>query len=214
MGKTLVLNKEWRPVNIVPVLDAVMMVFNGRASFLDPEPGRLYDFESWVMEWDDAVRSAKIAAERVMPLAGSSLVLPEIVVCSNYRGLGYRMNHRRKPAFSRQNVYLRDRNICQFCGRKFRSDDMNMDHVIPKSKGGQTTWENIVLSCVPCNNRKKDHSLKESGMKLIRKPFQPTLADLKINPIEQLRMRIRSKPPKTWEAFLGEFYWKVELDKE
>jgi hypothetical protein len=219
VSKTLVLNKDWRPINVIPVLEAVMKVYKGRAMFLDPNSFRTFDFDSWVNEWSDAVASAKIAANKVMPLSGGSLVLPDIIVCSEYRGMGFKVNSRHKPSFSRRNLFLRDRCICQFCGKKFIPDDMNMDHVIPKSKGGQTTWQNIVLACVPCNSRKKNLSLKESGMKLIRKPFEPTAEDIKISPMESLRLRIgRSRPPKTWDQFLGkmmnDMYWNTELLKE
>lgn len=212
--KTLVLNRDWRPINVIPVLDAVMKVYKSRAMFLDPDSFRTYDFDGWVKEWSDAVRYSKIAAERVMPLSGASLVLPEIIVCSEYRGMGFRVNNRHRPSFSRRNLFLRDRCICQFCGRKFKPEDMNMDHVIPKSKGGEATWQNIVLSCIPCNNRKKNRTPAEAGMKLIRQPFQPTQEDININPIERLKLRIRSRPPKTWTQFIGEMYWSTELEKE
>lgn len=104
---------------------------------------------------------------------------------------------------------------CQFCGKKFPSDDMTMDHVIPKSKGGKTDWYNIVLACVACNRNKADKSLKDSGMKLIRRPYHPTAEELRLTPADRIRMQIISRPPKTWEQFLGkmlsEMYWRVEL---
>jgi 5-methylcytosine-specific restriction endonuclease McrA len=169
-SKTLVLNTEWHPINIIPAWKAVMKVFSGRALFMNPDPEscRLYDFESWVMEWDDAVRSAKIAADQVLPLAGSCLVVPEVIVCTEYRGFGYKVNGDRKPKFSRKNLLLRDRSKCQFCGKKFRSEELTMDHVIPKSKGGIVSWENIVCACVECNHRKADRTPAQAGMKLLR----------------------------------------------
>jgi hypothetical protein len=214
-GRTLVLNSEWRPINILPVLKAVMKVFNSRALFVDPESCRTYDFESWVLEWDDAVRTAKIAANQVMPLGGLSLVLPDVIVCTEYRGFGYKVNTRRKPKFSRKNLYLRDRCECQYCGRHFTTKDLNMDHVVPKEKGGGVSWTNIVLSCVPCNSKKRNRTPQQAGMKLIRQPFQPTAEDLRLSPVERLKMRLTSRPPKTWEQFLGkivsDMYWNVEL---
>lgn len=209
------LNSEWRPINVLPTLKAVMKVFSGRALFLDPESFRTYDFESWVVEWDDAVRCAKIASGRVMPLAGASLVLPEVVVCTEYRGLGYKIDKRRKPKFSRKNLFLRDRCICQFCGKKFPTNELTMGHVIPKSKGGDVSWTNIVLACVPCNHGMADRTPEQAGMKLIRKPFVPSNEDLRLSPGDRIRMQITSRPPKTWEQFLGKMmntmYWNVEL---
>lgn len=214
VNRTLVLNSDWRPINVLPVLKAVMKVFNGRALFLDPDSFRTYDFESWVMEWDEAVRSAKIASDRVMPLAGSSLVLPEIVVCSEYRGMGFKVNMRRKPKFSRRNLFLRDRCLCQVCGHKFKTDDLTMGHVIPKSKGGEVSWTNIVLMCAPCNNTMANRTPEQAGVKLLRKPFVPTADDLKLSPGDRIRMKINGRSPKTWEQFLGKMYWNVELTSE
>jgi 5-methylcytosine-specific restriction endonuclease McrA len=210
VSKTLVLNKEWRPINVLPVLKAVMKVFSGRALFIDPDTHRTFDFENWVLEWEDAVRTSKIASERVMPLAGWSLLLPEIVVCTEYRGFGYKVD-RRKPKFSRRNLFLRDRCVCQFCGKKLPSDDLTMGHIVPKSKGGEASWTNIVLSCVPCNHKMADRTPKQAGMRLIREPFIPTADDLRITPADRIRMQVTSSPPKTWEQFLGRMYWNVEL---
>lgn len=217
-SRTLVLDKGWNPINIIPAFKAVVKVYNGRALFLDYKPeitSRVYDFDSWVMEWDEAVRTAQIAADRVVSLAGSSLVIPEIIICSEYRGFGYKLTPNHKPSFSRRNLWLRDKGQCQFCGKKFPSDEMNMDHVIPKSKGGGSTWENIVLSCIPCNQKKDNKTLKEAGMKLLRKPVQPTADSLRVSPIDRIKMQIRSRPPKTWEAFLGkivsDMYWNTQL---
>jgi hypothetical protein len=213
--KTLVLNKDWRPISIVPALKAVTKVFNGRALFINPETHCLFEWEDWILEWEDAIRTAKIDESRVMPLASWKLLLPEIIVCTEYRGYGSRTNNGQSPKFSRRNLFLRDRNTCQFCGKKFPSDDMTMDHVIPKSKGGKTDWYNIVLACVACNRNKADKSLKDSGMKLIRKPYHPTAEELRLTPADRIRMQIISRPPKTWEQFLGkmlsEMYWRVEL---
>jgi len=215
-SKTLVLNSDWQPINIVPVWKAVMKVVNCRALFMDsnPESCRLYDFEGWCSEWEDAIRSAKIAADQVLPLAGSYMLIPEVIVCTEYRGFGYKVNGDRKPKFSRKNLLLRDRGKCQFCGKKFKSEELTMDHIIPKSKGGIVSWENIVCACVECNHRKSDKSLAASGMRLIRKPFQPTMNDLRINPADRIRMQITSRPPKTWEQFLGKMFWEVTLDSE
>ena len=216
-SKTLVLNSEWQPINILPVWKAVMKVFNCRALFLDtnPESLRLYDFESWVMEWEEAIRSSKIAADQVLPLSGSFLFIPDVIVCTEYRGFGYKINGDRKPKFSRKNLLLRDKSKCQFCGKKFKSEELTMDHVVPKSKGGIVSWENIVCACVECNHRKRDRTPAQAHMKLIRKPFQPTVADLRLNPADRIKMQIIRRPPKTWEQFLGKFisdmYWNVGI---
>lgn len=213
-SRTLVLNTEWRPINVEPTLKAVMKVFNGRALCVDPSTHITYDFESWVLEWDDAIRASKITADKVMPLCGWYFLLPEVVVCKEYSGFGFKKEANRKPKFSRRNLFLRDRCICQFCGKKFPPKELTFGHIIPKSKGGEVSWTNIVLACVKCNHDMADRTPAQAGVKLVRRPFVPTIEDLKISPMERLRMRINSRPPKTWEQFLGKMYWEVALDQE
>jgi len=129
--KVLVLNKNWVPVDILSVYDAVAKVFAGRAKFLDVETFAIYDFEGWVDNWDEAIRTANIASEKVIGAPHFKFLLPEIMVCTEYRGFGYKISHR-TPKFSRENIYRRDRNTCQFCGKKHKTDELTMDHVIPK----------------------------------------------------------------------------------
>jgi len=209
--RTLVLNAERRAINIIPVFDAVKKVFNGRALFLDPTSFCTFDFDSWIVNWDDAIRTSKIAETQVIPLNDWYLLIPEVIVCTEYRGFGQKINLHHRPSFSRRNIWLRDKGICQFCGFKGKTEEMNMGHIIPKSRGGKMTWENIVLSCISCNNKMANHLPSEVGMKLIRKPIQPTAKDLRVSPLERVRMQVTSKSPRTWEAFLGKIYWGTEL---
>lgn len=222
-SRVLVLNKNWTPINVTTACDAAKKVWNNRALFVDVQTYGVFDFESWVINWDDAIRTAKIAEDKVIPLSGINLLIPDAIVCTEYRGFGVKMNDRRKPKFSRTNLYARDRCRCQFCGKKFLPEELTMDHVIPKSKGGKVTWTNIVLACSECNLRKSNKTLAESGMKLLRAPFEPTAEDLKRSPVDKILRRIGRKVPKTWEQFLGKMsvdralskmYWNVELDSE
>jgi len=211
-ARVLVLNKSWIPINVVDAFDALQKVFKGRALCVDVETFGTYDFEHWVENWSDAMRTAKIAeGQRVVRTNGMALVLPEVVVCTEYRGFGFKVNRLRKPKFSRRNLYLRDRCVCQFCGNRFPTEELTMDHLKPKSKGGTVCWTNIVLACVSCNNRKGDKTLADAGMRLIRQPFEPKVDDLKLSPVERLRMKLGRNVPVTWEQFLGKMYWNVEL---
>jgi 5-methylcytosine-specific restriction endonuclease McrA len=103
--------------------------------------------------------------------------------------------------FSRLNVYARDRFTCQFCGQRFMTEDLTFDHVLPRSKGGRTTWENITTSCVPCNSAKANQTLAESGMKLLSKPKKPTYL-----PTVTVRMNL-ANIPEDWKA-----YWSINLE--
>jgi hypothetical protein len=203
------------PINVIGAFEAIQKVFKGRALIVDPSTYQTFDFEAWCLTWDDAVRMAKVAdGQRMARSQGVFFALPEVIVCTEYRGFGFKINHRAKPKFSRRNLYLRDRCRCQFCGQKFYTEDLTMDHVVPRSKGGLVTWSNIVLACWPCNNRKGNKTVAEAGMKLIRKPFEPKAEDLKMNPVDRLRYKMGHDVPKNWEAFLGKAFWNVELEHD
>ncbi|MDT8284852.1 MAG: HNH endonuclease [Thermovirgaceae bacterium] len=104
--------------------------------------------------------------------------------------------------FSRQNIYARDRYKCQYCGRHFASEELTYDHVLPKSRGGRTEWENIVTCCVDCNRSKGGRTPEEAAMRLVRKPTRPSW-------IPALRITIGfQKVPDTWRDYL---YWTIEL---
>lgn len=103
--------------------------------------------------------------------------------------------------FSRLNIYARDRFTCQFCGQRFPSEDLTFDHVVPRARGGRTTWENIVACCIPCNKEKTDRTPEEAGMRLLRRPTKP--ADL---PAVTVRMDGRAIPEE-WRA-----YWSGTLE--
>ena len=110
-----------------------------------------------------------------------------------------------KPAFTRFNVFLRDSFSCQYCGNEFNAEDLTFDHVIPRVRGGRTTWDNVVTACAPCNLRKGHRISEKVGMFPFRKPVKPTN--------RLLQERGRSFPPnflhESWHDFL---YWDTELD--
>ena len=111
---------------------------------------------------------------------------------------------RQEVKFSRGNIYLRDSNRCQYCGRKFSSSELSLDHVVPISRGGKSSWENVVCACLPCNVKKGNKLLSESDhMRLIRQPQRP-----KWHPLHRLQGR---NFPDIWKNFLDEAYWNVEL---
>ena len=91
------------------------------------------------------------------------------------RLLAYRHIPQQTRALSRKNILLRDRNTCQFCGRVFPAAELTLDHVVPRSRGGRSSWENLVACCYQCNNRKGDRTPEEAGIKLVRRPRPFTL---------------------------------------
>jgi 5-methylcytosine-specific restriction endonuclease McrA len=136
----LVLNASYEPIHVTAVKRAVVLVLKGVARTEEENHGILHS---------------------------PSLTLP---VPSVIRLMEYRRIPRQTRALSRKNILLRDRNTCQFCGRVFPASDLTLDHVIPRSRGGTTSWDNLVASCYRCNNIKGDRTPEEAGLRLVRKP--------------------------------------------
>src|SRR6266508_2265820 len=111
---------------------------------------------------------------------------------------------KKEVKFTRHNVFERDKNTCQYCGEVFDRSELNLDHVVPRDRGGTTTWENVVCSCIGCNTRKGNRLPREAHMHLIRKPKRP-----KWRPFVQVTF---SAPQHDlWKHFVDLAYWNVEL---
>ena len=208
--RVLVLNKAWLPVDVVSAMEAVCKVFSERALFIDPATYQTFTWEDWVDNWGDAIKHAKVEAGKVISAPSLSLLAPEIILHRTHKS-GNR--EKARPKFSRRNVYVRDGYKCQYCGRKFDSTELNIDHVKPTSRGGKTTWTNTVLSCIPCNDRKANRTPEEAGMRLLRQPQVPSSEEVRRGYLQRVMSRISFKPP-SWEALLGDMYWNVQLKEE
>ena len=103
-----------------------------------------------------------------------------------------------------RNIFARDNNQCQYCGKKFPTSELSLDHVIPRSQGGGTTWDNIVCSCVDCNVRKGGRTPRQANMTLIRKPEKPKRSPL-------LNLKLTQKKYQSWQSFIDNAYWTVDL---
>lgn len=192
----LVLNRCYLPINIVTARRAFCMLATGIARALDREH-RAFDFPSWA-ELSAAVHDDTVG------LVGRAVRIPRVVLLSAYDRLP-----KRTVRLSRLNIMLRDRHTCQYCGRKLSRTKLNIDHVVPRSRGGQTTWENIVASCHACNRRKGGRLPQEAGVRLLRVPARPRttpFVDLITAPVAY----------DEWRPFFNvvDFsYWNVELEK-
>lgn len=172
----LVLNADYRPLSYYP-LSIWCWQDAIKAVFLDRV--------NIVSEYDTTVRSPSF-----------EMRLPSVVSLKAY------VQPARNPAFTRFNVFLRDRFTCQYCGVR---EDLTFDHVVPRSKGGLTTWENVVAACSPCNLRKGDRLAREAEMHPRQAPFAPSLHDLHRNG--------RAFPPNfLHESWLDYLYWDTELE--
>src|ERR1700674_1208280 len=156
-GHVLVLNRVFQAVQITSVRRAFTLLYKGHVRAVDSEY-RTYDFENWM---DIPVQ----ANDHYVRTPSRKILIPHVVQL-----LAFDRLPRQEVKFSRGNIYLRDGNRCQYCGRKFSSSELSLDHVVPISRGGKSTWENVVCACLPCNVRKGNKLPSESDMHLIRHP--------------------------------------------
>jgi 5-methylcytosine-specific restriction endonuclease McrA len=189
---TLVLNRNWQPVNVATVARALVLLWNEAARVVDPADYQTYTWEDWS-------RLRPRDGERFIQAVRFRLRVPEVVTLSEYDQLPSAA-----VTFSRRNIFKRDRFTCQYCGAQPGSEELTLDHVIPRSQGGESCWENCVLACLACNKRKADRTPEQAGMRLRHKPVRPTW-----NPLYALhKVRIES-----WSKFVSEASWNVEREK-
>jgi len=167
----------------------------------DYRPLSYYPLSLWT--WQDAIKAAyldrvTIVAEydHVARSQRDEIRIPSVVVLKDF------IKPQKRVAFTRFNLFLRDEFCCQYCGGK---GDLTFDHVVPRARGGVTSWENVVAACSPCNLRKGARSLRECGLQLNRKPRQP-------RPEEMLAHGRRFPPNYLHESWLDFLYWDAELD--
>jgi 5-methylcytosine-specific restriction endonuclease McrA len=175
----LVLNADFRPLSYFP-LSVWPWQEAVKAVFLDRV--------NIVSEYDRVVHSPSL-----------DMALPSVISLKQY------VPTARRPAFTRFNVFLRDRFSCQYCGTKTPSEHLTFDHVIPKSRGGLTTWDNVVAACEPCNLKKGGLMPRDANMVPKTEPSRPT--------VRVLQAHGRAYPPnflhESWRDFL---YWDSELE--
>lgn len=168
----------------------------------DFRPLSYYPLSLW--SWQEAVKSVFLDRVNIIQTYDQKvhspsldMNLPSVVALKTY------VSPARYPAFTRFNLFLRDKFTCQYCGA---TDDLTFDHVIPRSKGGLTRWDNVVAACAPCNLRKSNKMPKVAGMIPRQKPVRPTVFDLHKNG--------RLFPPNYMhESWLDYLYWDTELEE-
>ncbi len=190
----LVLNRNYQPVHVTSVKRALSLLYLGVAKAIDTQY-RLYEFKDW------AELSASAPHDSINTI-NRRIRVPRVVVLSAYEYLP-----RGRVRFSRLNIYARDHDTCQYCARTLPRSELNLDHVVPRSQGGKTSWENVVCSCVPCNLRKGGRTPAQAGMKLLKVPMRPRWTPF-------FRGASRRVTYREWLPFLNladASYWNVEL---
>jgi 5-methylcytosine-specific restriction endonuclease McrA len=188
----LVLNRNWQPVRIASVARAMVLVWNDVARVVDPADFQLYS-------WSDWSRLAPVDGEPFIQAVRFRLRVPEVIALSQYDRVPTSI-----VAFSRRNLFKRDHYTCQYCGNQPGSEDLTIDHVLPRSQGGLTSWENCVLACVDCNKRKANRSPQQAGLKMRKRPIRPLWRPL---------YAMEDVPIASWNRFISEAYWNVELQE-
>lgn len=200
--QVLVLNRLWQAVNVCSVRRALSLLFEGHAQVVfgdDSGDFRTFSFAQWR---DFSDRNPLDDHRETVRTISLRLRVPRVILLMVFDRLP-----KKEVKFTRHNIFERDRNTCQYCNRTLERRDLNLDHVVPRDRGGPTTWENIVCSCIPCNTRKANRTPAEAGMRLIRKPKRP-----KWRPFVQVSFGL--PVPESWRHFLDLAYWNVELGEE
>ncbi len=205
-GSVLLLNAHYAAMRVVSVRRAFTLLFKRGtdqrpvAEVVHVEDGRYvsYDFSDWAelsafrMEFEPAnhdwVRTVRF-----------SLAVPRII-----RVLTFSKLPRHEVKLNRRNIFARDANTCQYCGRRFSSSSLSIDHIIPRSKGGTSAWENLVCACLTCNVKKGGRTPEEAHLRLIQPPVRP-----RRNPV--LSIKLSDRRYHSWKQFLDAAYWDVEL---
>ena len=183
----LVLNKLWQPIHTCSVRRALKLLCLGHAQVVEAEGEMKYqthDLGSWLDSSSDLLADGMIRSVRF------AMKVPKVIVLALYDKLPSK-----DVRFTRHNVFLRDHHTCQYCCKQFPEKELNLDHVLPRDKGGRTRWDNIVTSCICCNNRKANKLPHEAGMFPAKPPEAPRWRPL-------FGFKRRGEIDDSWKTFL------------
>lgn len=167
--RVLVLNRLWQPVNIVGTQRAFSLLLQDHAQVINTldTSYRMMDCAEWLDYSENEVAEDDEAFVQTVRMR---IRVPKVLLLREYAQLPVQ-----EVKFTRENLFDRDNYRCQYCGNIYEARELNMDHVIPRDKGGRTSWENIVTSCIKCNSRKANRLPHQASMHLIRKPERPRM---------------------------------------
>ncbi len=199
-SSVLLLNRLYMAVRVVNARRALTLMYRDLAEVVSCENGQFlsYDFDNWV---EVSALKARFEPERHdwVRTVRFQIAVPRII-----RLLGYDKLPRTDVKLNRRNLFARDQNRCQYCGRRYPTGELSVDHVLPRSQGGRTTWENVVCACVRCNVRKGGRTPSEAHMKLVAVPRRPRRSPI-------LTIKLSDEKYASWKQFVDFAYWNVEL---
>lgn len=201
---TLVLNRNFYAVHISAWQKAISLLYTGQAKAVDDNLVT-YDFNDWV-ELSKLMRESK---SRFVHTSSLRIAIPEVIQLTKYDRLP-----RQEVKFTRKNILEHYDHQCAYCGKKFpkpskhEKPEWNLDHVIPRSRGGISNWDNIVLSCMPCNSKKDNRTPAEAGMVLRIKPHRPEWRGVKTLVSGHVPI------PISWQRLVDSKYWEGEIDEQ
>jgi len=195
----LVLNRLWQAVNIIGARRALAILARGHAQVVHGEGTdyRMFSLLDWM---DFSHHNPPLGRLEAVHTPSRVVRLPKVILLTYFDRLPCK-----ELRLTRNNVFERDKCTCQYCGVVFDDEELNLDHVIPRDRGGKTTWENIVCSCITCNSHKANRLPHEAGMHLVRRPVRP-----KWRPVISLLLQTHDR--ERWKDFLDLAYWNVELE--
>ena len=194
----LVLNRLWQAINVCTAERAFTLLYMGHAEVVLEQGGNFQTFD--FTEWQDFSQGHE--GDDMVCTVSFKIRIPRVILLLFFDHLPHK-----EVKFTRHNIFERDRNTCQYCGKRFDLRELNLDHVIPRDHCGTTTWENIVCACIPCNTRKANRMPAEVGMRLIKKPKRP-----KWRPF--VNITLSTIAHDSWKHFLDLAYWNVELGED
>ena len=199
-SSVLLLNRLYMALRVVSVKRAMTLVYRDLAEVVSVEDGKYlsYDFDDW-LEVSAARATFEPHEHDWIRTVRFQIAVPRIV-----RLLVYEKLPRVGIKLNRRNLFARDQNHCQYCGHRFASSDLSIDHVVPRSQGGVTSWENVVCACTRCNVKKGGRTPQEASMQLITEPIRPRRSPI-------LTVKLSDAKYASWKQFLDFAYWNVEL---
>jgi len=200
-SSVLVLNKLFMAVHVISVRRAFCLLCKELAEVVSLEDGQFatYDFVTWRELSEYRATHFRRVDDDWVRTVNSQIQVPRVI-----RLLEYDKLPKQAVKFNRRNIFARDNNQCQYCGKRFSTAELSLDHVVPRSQGGVSTWDNIVCACLNCNVRKGGRTPRQAHMALIKKPEKP-----KRSPV--LNLKLTQSKYQSWQAFLDNAYWDVEL---